>query len=243
MAFDKRKALQAALTFTQQGRLDKAIAEYQNILKADPNDLSVLNALGDLHARTGNRAEAIGHYMRLGDSYRTDGFAAKATAVYRKVIKLDPGNLQAQTLCADLYAEQGLVGEAKQQLLAIAEHYTRAGSTNETLAVYQKIVTLDPGNVAAATKLSELMTRQGKGQDAYGQLARSAEQCLVAGQIVEAQKLFRRMLQMNPKAFEAHLGLGRLLAKTGSPEAAQELKAAASLAPDDAGQWTALGDG
>ncbi|MGH7361251.1 MAG: tetratricopeptide repeat protein, partial [Candidatus Methylomirabilales bacterium] len=48
---------------------------------------------------------------------------------------------------------------------------------------------------------------------------------------------------MNPKASEAHLGLGRLLAKTGSPEAAQELKAAASLAPDDAGQWTALGDG
>ncbi|MGH7407735.1 MAG: tetratricopeptide repeat protein, partial [Candidatus Methylomirabilales bacterium] len=243
MAFDKRKALQAALTFTQQGRLDKAIAEYQNILKADPNDLSVLNALGDLHARTGNRAEAIGHYMRLGDSYRTDGFAAKATAVYRKVIKLDPGNLQAQTLCADLYAEQGLVGEAKQQLLAIAEHYTRAGSTKEALAVYQKIVSLDPGNVAAATKLSELMARQGMGQDAYGQLARSAEQCLAAGQNAEAQKIFRRMLQINPKAFEARLGFGRLLARTGSTEAARELKAAASLASDDAGQWTALGDG
>ncbi|MGH7362151.1 MAG: tetratricopeptide repeat protein [Candidatus Methylomirabilales bacterium] len=243
MAFDKRKALQAALAFTQQGRLDKAIAEYQSVLKADPNDLSVLNTLGDLYARTGNRTEAINQYMRLGDAYRKDGVAAKATAVYKKVIKLDPHNLQAQTLCADLYAEQGLVGEAKQQLLLIAEQCSRSGDTKEALAVYQKVVTLDPGNVAAATKLSDMLARQGMGQDAYGQLARSAEQCLAAGQTAEAQKIFRRMLQMNPKAFDAHLGLGRLLAKTGSAEALQELRAAASVAPDDAAQWAALGDG
>jgi tetratricopeptide (TPR) repeat protein len=243
MAFDKRKALQAALAFTQQGRLDKAIAEYQSVLKADPNDLSVLNTLGDLYARTGNRTEAINQYMRLGDAYRKDGVAAKATAVYKKVIKLDPHNLQAQTLCADLYAQQGLVGEAKQQLLLIAEQCSRSGDTQEALAVYQKVVALDPGNVAAATKLSEMLARQGKGQDAYGQLARSAEQCLAAGQTAEAQNIFRRMLQINPKAFDAHLGLGRLLAKTGSAEGLQELRAAASVAPDDAAQWAALGDG
>lgn len=242
MAFDKRKALQTALAFTQQGRLDKAIAEYQNILKADPNDLNVLNMLGDVYARTGNRAEAISYYMRLGDAYRKDGFAAKATALYKKVIKLDPGNLQAQALCADLYAEQGLVGEAKQQLLLIAEQYSRAGDTKEALAVYQKVVALDPGNVAAATKLAGLLARQGMGQDAYAQLARSAEQCLATGQGAEAQKIFRRMLQINPNAFEAHLGLGRLLAKAGGAEALQELRAAASLAPDDAAQWALLGD-
>ncbi|MBI2081811.1 MAG: tetratricopeptide repeat protein [candidate division NC10 bacterium] len=151
MPFDKRKALQTALSYTQQGRLDKAITEYQSVLKADPNDLNVLNTLGDLYARTGNKAEAITQYMRLGDAYRKDGFAAKATAVYKKVIKLDSGNLPAQMHCADLYAEQGLVGEAKQQLLLIAEQCSRAGNMKEALTVYQKVVTLDPGNVAAST--------------------------------------------------------------------------------------------
>jgi tetratricopeptide (TPR) repeat protein len=243
MPFDKRKALQTALTYTQQGRLDKAIAEYQNVLKADPNDLNVLNTLGDLYARTGNKVEAITQYMRLGDAYRKDGFAAKATAVYKKVIKLDPGNLPAQMHSADLYAEQGLVGEAKQQLLLIAEQCSRAGNTKEALTVYQKVVALDPGNVAAATKLAELLARQGMGEDAYAQLAKSAEQCLTAGQNAEAQKIYRRMIQINPNAFEAHLGLARLLAKAGSPEAAQALRGAASQAPDDAGVWTALGDG
>ena len=43
MAFDKRKALQNALAYTQQGRWDRAIAEYQSILKADPRDVTVCN--------------------------------------------------------------------------------------------------------------------------------------------------------------------------------------------------------
>ncbi len=243
MAFDKRKAIDNALAFTQQGRLEKAIGEYQKILEADPRDLSVINTLGDLYARTGKKGEAIDHYMSLGDTYRRDGFPAKATAVYKKVIKLDPGNLQAQTLCADLYAEQGLVAEAKQQLLLIAEQCNKAGDTKEALAVYQKVVTLDPGNVAAATKLSQLLARQGMGQDAYTHLARSAQQCLAAGQDAEALKIFRRMLQVNAQGFEAHLGLGRLLARTGSAEGIQALKAAASLPPGDAAQWASLGDG
>ena len=53
MAFDKRKSLQNALTFTQQGKWDRAIVEYQAILKADPRDLTVCNNLGDLYARAG----------------------------------------------------------------------------------------------------------------------------------------------------------------------------------------------
>jgi len=48
MAFDKRKALQAALAYTQQGRWEKAIGEYLAILKADPRDVGAYNMLGDL---------------------------------------------------------------------------------------------------------------------------------------------------------------------------------------------------
>ena len=68
MAFDKRKSLQNALTFTQQGKWDRAIAEYQAILKADPRDLTVCNNLGDLYARAGKVSDAIEQYVKLGES-------------------------------------------------------------------------------------------------------------------------------------------------------------------------------
>jgi tetratricopeptide (TPR) repeat protein len=70
MSFDKRKALQNALLYTQQGKWDRAVAEYQAILKADPNDLSVCNNLGDLYARGGRIAEAI--TKLLGKKYEAE---------------------------------------------------------------------------------------------------------------------------------------------------------------------------
>ena len=118
MAFDKRKALQNALTFAQQGKWDKAIAEYQAILKVDPNDLAVCNNLGDLYARSGRVPEAIEQYLKLGQLYRADGLSVKAIAVYKKIVKLDPTRTEAHLACADLYEEQGLSGEAKLQLAA-----------------------------------------------------------------------------------------------------------------------------
>jgi tetratricopeptide (TPR) repeat protein len=108
MAFDKRKALQSALTYSQQGKWEKAIAEYQAILKADSHDLTVCNNLGDLYARVGKAAEAIEQYLKLGELYRADGLSVKAIAVYKKIIKLDANRSQALLACADMYEEQGL---------------------------------------------------------------------------------------------------------------------------------------
>ena len=95
----KRQHLQSALTYVQQGKLDRAIAEYEAILRADPNDCNVLNALGDVCARTGNTADAIGYFMRLAEAYRLDGLYVRAVAVYKKMLKLDPLNAYASLAC------------------------------------------------------------------------------------------------------------------------------------------------
>ena len=80
-AIDKRKAVQAALAYTQQRRFDKAIAEYKNALSVDPQDLAICKKLGDLYAQTGAIQEAITTYMKLGDLFRADGLAVKAIAM------------------------------------------------------------------------------------------------------------------------------------------------------------------
>lgn len=230
MAFDKRKALQKALVYTQQGRWDKAIGEYQAILKADPNDLTIYNTLGDLYARIGAKDQAIAHYQKLGDHYRTDGIAFKAIAVYKKIIKLDPAYIPAYLACADLYSEQGLMGEAKVQLLLVAEHYLKEGGTRKALDIYQKLSSLDPANLALALKLAEMFLKEGLQSEALAQLHRVAEGYLQNGQLTDAQRVFRRMLQIQPQCLEARLGLGRIYYQTGSfSEALEELRLATDL--------------
>ena len=222
MTFDKRKALQVALVYTQQGRLDKAIAEYEAILKADPNDLSIYNLLGDLYARTGAASEAIAKYLKLGELYRADGLAVKAIAVYKKVVKLDPRNVLASLACADLYAEQGLIGEAKLQYTVAAEHYLREGRVRKALELYQRIADLDPGNVTILSKLAELYAKEGMIEEAVSQLHKAAETALKARKDAEAKRFFKRMAELDPSSFKAHYGLARLLVQMEAYDEAVE---------------------
>ncbi len=241
-AIDKRKAVQAALNFTHQRRFDKAIAEYKNALLADPNDLNVYMKLGDLYAQTGATQEAITTYMKLGDLYRADGLAVKAIAIYKKVLSLDPKNLQIYLACADLYAEQGLVGEAKIQYMTVAEHCTKAGDTAKALGIFEKIAALDPTNFAVAAKVGEMCERERLPDQAVGHYVAAAQAAARAGQSREATELYNRALKLKPTAFEAYFGLGRLYAEAGAmAEAAAALERAAGAAPDNAAPLLLLG--
>ncbi len=178
MAFDKRKALQNALAYTQQGRWDRAIAEYQSILKADPRDVTVCNNLGDLFARAGKTADAIDQYLKLGELYRADGLSVKAIAVYKKIAKLDPARTEAHLACADLYWEQGLVGEAKIQMATVVEHFSRAGETQKLIDAYKRLSQFDPTNAAVLTRLADLMVREGMREPAAAEYERRGHRLL-----------------------------------------------------------------
>lgn len=233
-AIDKRKAVQAALAYTQQRRFDKAIAEYKNALSVDPQDLAICKKLGDLYAQTGAIQEAITTYMKLGDLFRADGLAVKAIAIYKMVLNLDPKNMQIYLACADLYAEQGLVGEAKIQYMTVAEHYTRAGEARKALEVFEKIASLDPTNYAIAAKVGEMYEREHLGEAAVAHYAGAAKAAARSGHAREAADFYNRALRLQPQAFEPLLGLGRLHFDAGKfREAASTLEGAAAAAPEN----------
>ena len=181
MAFDKRKALQNALAYTQQGKWDRAIAEYQSILKADPRDVTVCNNLGDLFARAGKTTDAIDQYFKLGELYRADGLSVKAIAVYKKIAKLDPARTEAYLACADLYWEQGLVGEAKIQMATVVEHFSRSGEAQKLIDAYKRLSQFDPSNAAVLARLADLMVREGMREAAAGEYERAAQAAQAAG--------------------------------------------------------------
>ncbi len=243
MAFDKRKALQNALTFAQQGKWDKAIAEYQAILKVDPNDLTVCNNLGDLYARSGRVPEAIEQYLKLGQLYRADGLSVKAIAVYKKIVKLDPTRTEAHLACADLYEEQGLSGEAKLQLATAVEHYARAGNTLKVIEVYQHLAQLDPTNHVVLTKLADLMLREGMREQAAGEYERAALAAQAAGQLAESKRLFQKVHDLMPESPQANLALGEQHLREGRyAEAAEALSKASAGDAMNARSWCLLGE-
>jgi len=243
MAFDKRKAIQNALGYTQQGKWDRAIAEYLTILKADPHDLTVCNNLGDLYARAGKAPEAVEQYLKLGELYRTDGLSVKAIAVYKKIIKLDPKRTQALLACADLYEEQGLTGEAKIQLVMAAEHYAKAGETPKVIEIYQRLAALDPTNSMLLTKLADLLRKEGKREEAATQYELAAQAAEAAGQAAESKRLLAKVRELAPESPQAHLALGEQLLREGRhAEAVGALLKATASDRTNAQAWCLLGE-
>lgn len=243
MAFDKRKSLQSALAFTQQGKWDKAIAEYQAILRADPHDLTVCNNLGDLYARVGKATEAIELYLRLGELYRADGLAVKAIAVYKKIMKLDPARTAAHVACADLYEEQGLTGEAKIQLATAADHYGRIGDTAKVIEIYRRLTALDPTSYVVLKKLADLFFKVGKRGEAASHYRLAAEAASAAGQEAESKRLLAKLREFSPESSQTPQPRGEQLLREGKfAEAAEVLRKTTASDGRNAKAWRLLGE-
>jgi len=113
--FNKAKVMQAAERFVLQGKISSAIAEYEKVIAHDPRDLTVLNTLGDLYARTGRSDGALHCFRKVAEAYAADGFALKAIAMYKKISKINPHSLECITKLGELYSLQGLFSEARAQ--------------------------------------------------------------------------------------------------------------------------------
>ena len=195
--FNKQKVLSAAEKYVQQGKLQNAIAEYEKILKADPKDLTVMNTVGDLYARNGEVEKATECFKSVGDAYAAQGFTVKGIAMYKKIGKLKP-SLESVLKLAELYTQQGLFNDARAQYLQVAEEFLRAGELEQSVRIFQKILEMDPENVAMRVRLAEVYIRLGKKNDAWQIFTAAAETLRSRGSRSGAEEILQRMLTLDP---------------------------------------------
>ena len=69
---------------------DKALKAVVEELKKNPAQFNLLLRQAEILGLAGNREEAIRVYRELAQRYAKDGFYAKAIALYKKILKLDP---------------------------------------------------------------------------------------------------------------------------------------------------------
>lgn len=198
MSFNKAKVLKSAEKYVQQGKIAAAIDEYRKIVEADPNDLTMINTLGDLCVRAGRTEEAIMNFSRIAENYRENGFTLKAIAMYKKISKLEPSNFEISLKLADLYSKQGLIVDARQQYLQVADAYKRNGQTKRALEVLKKIADLDPENTSVRLKLAESYQMEGMNSEAQEAYISAGHEFQRKSKSPEAIQAFQKALSINP---------------------------------------------
>ena len=220
--FNKAKVLASAEKFVQQGKLQNAIAEYEKVIREDPKEFTLLNTIGDLYARLGQTDNAVKYFKRVGDHYASEGFNVKAIAMYKKLTKLAAGNTECILRLAELYTQQGLYNDAKQQYMVIADYYLKGGDLDSTARMFQKMLELDPESTAMQAKMADLYLRMGKKEDAKEIYFRAAESLYQRTALDAADDAAAKVLNIESGNTRALTLRARIALESGHPQNAVE---------------------
>ena len=230
---DKTAIIKEAQKFLARGQIDKAIAEWEKLIKESP-DANTYNTIGDLYLKKGDKTPAIDSFHKAARFFRDEGFSLKALALYKKILNIDTSNTSALYALGELSEEKGLTTDAIKYYLASADILSKEGKKDELLKAYDKILSLSPSNIPLRNKVAEIFKKEGLQIEAAKEYLHIARLYDEKDDVNNAGMYYKKSLDLQPNNNEALLGLSSIYEKTGNPRQAQEyLKKAVELAPSN----------
>ncbi|OGW38870.1 MAG: hypothetical protein A2Y97_12130 [Nitrospirae bacterium RBG_13_39_12] len=231
---DKSAIIKEAQRYLARGQVDKAIAEWEKIIKEYP-DATNYNTIGDLYLKKGDKKDAIDSYHKAANFFRHEGFSLKALALYKKILNIDSSDAEALLSLGELNEEKGLSTDAIKYYLASADSLSKSGKKKKLLEVYDKILTLSPANIPLRSRVAEIYAKEGLMTEVAKQYFQIALLYVEKEDTEKAMGYYQRVLNLHPSDREAILGISYLYEKTGNIEKAiEQMKEAITLFPEDA---------
>jgi tetratricopeptide (TPR) repeat protein len=148
--------------------------------------------------------------IRNAEKYVSRGKLEAAIKEYRKVLAENPNDANTLNRVGDLYARIEKFGEAVKLFSQIAEQYTRDGFFVKAIAIYKKIIKLEPSTLTVYERLAELYHRQGLLNEARTQYQVLADYYTKHDNAASAITIYQKMSQMEPENPTFHLRLAEL---------------------------------
>lgn len=232
MASKRESLIASAEKALQKGKPEAALKDYLKVLEETPNDINILNKVGDLFVRLNRNEESIPYFTKIAEHYSKDGFFLKAIAIYKKINKLDPARLDVYERLAELYGKQGLGMEAKSQYQVLADYYTKQDNVSGAISIYQKMLAAEPTNIQLHVKLADLYTQARRVPDALKEYAVVAGMLKDRGALDESIQVYEKALKIAPDNVEILRSFVPLLVDAGRlDEARAFLKKALETTP------------
>ena len=234
-------ALNLGTEFQAQGRLDDAIAQYQQVLLVTPDDALTHSNLGTALAAQGKLEAAVDHYEQAlalapgdADSYSNLGNALSALnrtedaiSNFRRALDIDPSSAAAHGALGIALQSQGQIAEAVVHLRQAINLAPAPADLHNNLGVA----------LASQNQLEEAARHFGRALeldpdflDAHANLAMIAQ---LQGASDQAIRHYREILRINPNSSDAHNDLGlNLAARDELPPAIEHFRQAIAIEPD-----------
>jgi tetratricopeptide (TPR) repeat protein len=199
-------------------RIHEAVAEAQEILKREPDNVQSRRLLGRIYLRS------------LGDVSSGNGqseLVGRAIEQYREIYRLDPGDAESALWLARLYRLKNEHEKAEQVLRSML----RNDPENEPAVEQLTQLLMDEGKAADAVTLLEGITEHSPSPVLLDLLGDAYTQ---AHELAKAEQAYRKATETDPSELSHQRGLGQtLLAEEKYAEALTVYQKISDLMPDD----------
>lgn len=159
----------------QAGAMKESLDVFRKAVDLDPENLTLHLKLAEQYEKNRFAEEASELYLDIARKYIHQGMFSEGAELYKKVLTIQPENVDLQFDLAFLYFDQNLLEEGIRLLEEIQEQYNQSTSILEKVAeaysrirkldkaahIYQRLVELDPSNERYRNKLG-LPTQSGQ---------------------------------------------------------------------------------
>jgi tetratricopeptide (TPR) repeat protein len=209
---DKKTVVKMAYIYSQEGRWDKAVAEYKKLIKLDPEDFNAQNMLGDVYVKKGEHQPAYDVYMIAADAYNRLGQTEKATVVYRKIAKLEAGQLNADSKKKQAIFQKQVDGESAME----------ANDLDKAIEAFKAVLLLDPERFEVYQRLGDLYIRKGQSDLAVKQYNEIAEIYFKNKLYKKAAPIYKKIIELDPANVDAHAAMGEIHSRSGNESDAKK---------------------
>jgi len=214
-----------AQQLVQQGKIDAALEEFDKLFDSGDKDPYDFILVADLLAKRGSMQEAVRRYRQAIEEYTKAELFKNAIAVCKKILRISKEDLEIHRSLGNLYAKEGLYGDAQIHYLEFAEGSIRRQEFEGALDVIDQVLQLSPENVDLSEKYIEIAMRADQPERGGKELLRRAERLEHRGEMDEARSLRERASTLAP-------GMSVVVSRRAEPTEAPEPEAAGPSAID-----------
>ena len=198
MAVDRDETLKKAEKLLKQGKIAAAIEEYVRLLEDNPDDWNSANALGDLYVKAGQADRAAEQFNRAADHLYGEGFFPRASAVYKKVLKVRSNDDHALWQLADIAGRNGLLLDARSHYNRLIQDRRAAGNEQGAVDCVIRLGQLADANVEAKRLAAKALVARGETRPAARLILSVADLDTREGRVPEALEAVREAAQLDP---------------------------------------------
>lgn len=190
----KKKAQQ----LIAKGQIDAALAEFDRLFESGDKDPYDFILVADLLAKRGSMQEAVRRYRQAVDEYSRADLFKNAIAVCKRILRISKEDLEIHKTLGQLYAKEGLYGDAIIHYLEYAEGSIRRQDHDAALNVLDEVLKLSPENRDLSEKYVEISMRADQPERGGQELHRRAARAEHEGKSAEAAELRERASTLAP---------------------------------------------